>query len=80
MHTQRANAYIAAPDAVAALRRVEDYLHRVAETHAANAVYDELRRHFTDEKIADLTVVGMINLRNRLAVGLCAEQAAEVSP
>ena len=44
---------------------------RVADTHAPDAVYDALRPHFTEKEIVDLTIlVGMINLWNRLAIGL----------
>ena len=48
-----------------------DALTRISETHAPDDVYDELRRHFDDKEIVDLTtLVGMINLWNRLAIGL----------
>ncbi|HEY3908708.1 MAG TPA: hypothetical protein VGM07_02330 [Stellaceae bacterium] len=41
-----------------------------AETHAPDADYAEVRRHFDDEELADLTVlIGMISLWNRLAIG-----------
>ena len=48
-----------------------DALTRISETHAPDDVYDELRRHFDDKEIVDLTtLVGMINLWNRLAISL----------
>ncbi len=44
---------------------------RIAETHAPDAVYDEVRRHFADKELVDLTtLVGLINLWNRLAISL----------
>jgi AhpD family alkylhydroperoxidase len=45
-------------------------LTRVAETHAPDEDYAELRRHFSEREIVDLTtLVGLINLWNRLAIG-----------
>ena len=57
-------------------------LTRVAEMHAPAADYEALRRHFSDKEIVDLTIlIGMINLWNRLAIGMGyvhdAEPAAE---
>jgi len=49
-------------------------LTRIAETHAPDAAYDEVRRHFDDKALVDLTVlIGMINLWNRVAIGFRAE-------
>jgi AhpD family alkylhydroperoxidase len=46
-------------------------LTRVADAHAPSAVSDEVRRHFDDKEFVDLTIlIGMINLWNRLAIGL----------
>lgn len=46
----------------------------LAETHAPDADYQELQKHFSTKEIADLTIlVGMINLWNRVAVGLRAQ-------
>ena len=43
----------------------------VAEGHAPPAVWDEVRKHFVDKEVVDLTtLIGMINLWNRLAIGL----------
>lgn len=61
-----------------------DALTRVAETHAPDADYDALRAHFTDKEIVDLTtLIGQINLWNRLAVGMRyvhdADRAAEAA-
>jgi AhpD family alkylhydroperoxidase len=42
----------------------------VAETHAPDADYQELRRHFTEEEIVKLTLlIGAINVWNRIAIG-----------
>jgi alkylhydroperoxidase AhpD family core domain len=54
----------------AALAWVEA-LTRVADTHAPDEVYEELRRHFSEKEIVDLTLaIGVINLLNRVAIGL----------
>jgi alkylhydroperoxidase family enzyme len=46
-------------------------LTRVADAHALTAISDDVREHFDDKEFADLTVlIGMINLWNRLAIGL----------
>lgn len=46
----------------------------IAETRAPDADYELLTKHFTDKEIADLTIlVGMINLWNRIAIGMRAE-------
>ena len=43
----------------------------IAQSHAPQAVYDEVRRHFNDKDLVDLTtLVGMINLWNRLAISM----------
>jgi AhpD family alkylhydroperoxidase len=45
-------------------------LTRVADTHAPDADWAEVRRQFSDKELADLTtLIGMINLWNRLAIG-----------
>jgi len=45
-------------------------LTRVSETHAPDAIYDEVRRHFAVKELVDLTtLIGLINLWNRLAIG-----------
>ena len=47
-----------------------DALTRVADTHAPDADWAEARRHFNDKELVDLTtLIGMINLWNRLAIG-----------
>ena len=48
-----------------------DALTRVADAHALGAISDDAREHFDDKEFVDLTVlIGMINLWNRLAIGL----------
>jgi len=42
---------------------------RIADTQAPDAVYDEVRRHFTETEIANLTLaIATINAWNRLAI------------
>jgi len=53
-------------------------LTRIAETHAPDVVYEELRRHFSDKDLVDLTfLIGLINLLNRLAISLRYEHPVE---
>ncbi|MCK6449891.1 MAG: carboxymuconolactone decarboxylase family protein [Alphaproteobacteria bacterium] len=43
----------------------------IAETHAPDDVFAEVRQHFKDDELTNLTVlIGLINLWNRLAIGL----------
>jgi AhpD family alkylhydroperoxidase len=43
----------------------------IAQTHAPDAAYTEVRRQFDDKELIDLTIlIGMINLWNRLAISL----------
>jgi AhpD family alkylhydroperoxidase len=59
-----------APEERAALAWTET-LTLVSETHAPDADYEALGKHFTDKEIVDLTIlIGMINLWNRLAIGM----------
>lgn len=58
-----------------------DALTLVAETHAPDVVYDQVRRQFNDKELADLTtLIGMINLWNRLAIGLRYEHPVDRAP
>jgi AhpD family alkylhydroperoxidase len=42
----------------------------LSETHASDAVYEEVKRHFSDEEMVKLTLaIVLINGWNRLAVG-----------
>ncbi|HKW90570.1 MAG TPA: carboxymuconolactone decarboxylase family protein [Methylomirabilota bacterium] len=46
----------------------------IGEGHAPDDVYDELRKHFTDEEVVSLTLaIVSINGWNRLAIGFRAE-------
>ena len=41
----------------------------IAQTHAPDDVYEDLKKHFSEKEIVDLTlVIGAINLWNRLAI------------
>jgi len=45
----------------------------VADTHAPDAVYEEARKQFDDQELTELAVaIGLINLWNRVQVGLRA--------
>ena len=45
----------------------------IAQTHAPQEVYEELKKYFTEKEVVDLTfVVGTINLWNRLAISMRA--------
>jgi AhpD family alkylhydroperoxidase len=45
----------------------------VAETHAPDDVYEEVRGHFSEAELVDLTVlIGAINAWNRLSIGFRA--------
>ena len=53
-------------------------LTRVADAHPLPAICDEVRKHFDDRELADLTIlIGMINLWNRLAIGVQYVRAAD---
>ena len=42
---------------------------RVSETHVPDEIYNEVKRHFSEKELADLTLaIGMINLWNRMAI------------
>jgi AhpD family alkylhydroperoxidase len=57
-----------------------DALTHISETHAPEDAYEPLRNHFTDKEIADLTLaVGMINLWNRLSIGVRKAPEVEVT-
>ncbi len=45
----------------------------VSETHVPDEVYENVRKHFSEKEIVDLSlIVGMINLWNRLAISVRA--------
>jgi AhpD family alkylhydroperoxidase len=46
-------------------------LTRISETHAPDDVYEEVRRHFSEQETVNLTMlIGMINLWNRFAISM----------
>ena len=50
----------------------------VAKTHAPDGAYDAARRHFADKELVDLsTLIGLINLWNRLAIGFRSQHPVE---
>lgn len=50
----------------------------IAETHAPDAAYDEAHKHFDEQELVALTtLIGMINLWNRLAIGMRYEHAVD---
>lgn len=54
-------------------------LTNIAETHAPDAVFAELKLHFTQKEMADLSIaIAMINAWNRLAIGGRAQHPADV--
>jgi AhpD family alkylhydroperoxidase len=54
----------------AALAWTEALTH-ISETHAPDDVYEEVRRHFSEQETVNLTMlIGMINLWNRLAISM----------
>ena len=41
----------------------------VSQTHVPDDVYEEAKKHFSEQELVDLTLaLGMINLWNRLAI------------
>jgi AhpD family alkylhydroperoxidase len=56
-----------------------DALTKITDGHAPDAVYDEVRRHFSDEDLIALSLaIAMINAWNRLAIGFRAAHPADV--
>jgi AhpD family alkylhydroperoxidase len=48
-----------------------DSLTLIAETHAPDDVFEEVKKHFSDDEIVKLTVlIGAINTWNRLAISM----------
>jgi AhpD family alkylhydroperoxidase len=53
-------------------------LTNIAETHAPDAVYAEVRKSFSDDELAALSIaIAMINAWNRLSIGFRAEHPAD---
>lgn len=62
----------------AALAWAESLTH-IAATHAPDDVFEEVRRHFSEKEIADLSIaIAMINAWNRLAIGIRAVHPGEL--
>lgn len=56
----------------AALQWIEA-ITEVSETHVPDAAFEEVKKHFSDKQIVDLTIVAAtINLWNRVAISLRA--------
>ena len=56
-----------------------DALTRISETHAPDADFDCLRRHFSEAEVATLSIaIAMINAWNRLAIGARAQHPADI--
>ena len=54
-------------------------LTRVADTHAPDDVYDEVRAQFGEAELVNLTtLIGLINLWNRLAIGFRSQHPVTV--
>src|SRR4051795_11784271 len=61
----------------AALASAES-LTRIAQSHAPDAVYEEVRRVFSDDELVALSIgVSTINAWNRLAIGFRLQHPAE---
>jgi AhpD family alkylhydroperoxidase len=57
----------------AALAWAESLTH-ISETHAPDEIYNEVKKHFSEKELVDLTAaIGMINLWNRLSVSFRSE-------
>jgi AhpD family alkylhydroperoxidase len=54
-------------------------LTRIADTHAPDDVYDEVRAQFEEAELVNLTaLIGLINLWNRLAIAFRAQHPVTV--
>ncbi len=52
-------------------------LTRIADTHAPDDVFEEVRKHFSERELVDLSLaIAAINAWNRLAIGFRAEAGA----
>src|SRR6185436_8427864 len=70
LHTERERAALAWAEA----------LTDIAGTHAPDPIYAELRRHFSEKEVADLSIaIAMINAWNRLSIGARAEHPADLA-
>jgi AhpD family alkylhydroperoxidase len=54
-------------------------LTKIAETHAPDAAFAEVRKHFSDDELVALSIaIGMINAWNRLSIGFRAQHPADL--
>jgi len=54
-------------------------LTRITETHAPDDIYDQVRRHFSEDELVALSIaIGMINAWNRLSIGFRAQHPADL--
>jgi alkylhydroperoxidase family enzyme len=54
-------------------------LTQIAETHAPDNVYQEARKHFSQDELVNLSIaIAMINAWNRLAIGARAQHPADL--
>ena len=51
---------------------------KIADTHAPDEVYEEVRRHFSEAETANLTIlIAQINLWNRIAISFRSQHPVE---
>jgi len=54
-------------------------LTNIATTHAPDAVYDEVSRHFSQAELVDLSIaIAMINGWNRLSIGFRSVHPSDI--
>jgi len=54
-------------------------LTRIAQTHAPDDIYDQVRKHFSEDELVALSIaIGMINAWNRLSIGFRAQHPADL--
>jgi len=54
-------------------------LTRISETHAPDADFERVRRHFSEAELTTLSIaIAMINAWNRLAIGARAQHPADI--
>ena len=55
-------------------------LTRVAETHAPDEVFEEARRHFSEDELVKLTLlIGVINIWNRICIGFRVVHSSDLA-
>ena len=87
MRTERLSAYEAAPAAMRAVQQVEAYIQQcgleeslieLVKMRASQINGCAYCRHFDDRELVDLTtLIGLINLWNRLAIGFRYQHPVE---